>query len=167
MPTPSDPLHFVPTTPRTACSTAASRPSARRRSPATPRDIVDTGVDGTTTKAVLANITYVTPVGDGFLTAWAAGAPRPATSNINALHGEVVANAAVIPVDADGRIEVLTNVPAYVVIDVFGRFEVGAGACQCGRFVPLNPDRAIDTREPSVAGRQSVHARRGPRRSTW
>ena len=152
VPTPTDPLRFVPTTP--AQRVFDSRRPVDGAAPLAGNTVrtIDTGVDGTTTKAVLANITYVTPVGDGFLTAWAAGAPRPATSNINALHGEVVANAAVIPVDAAGRIDVLTNVPADVVIDVFGRFESAPGPVTAGRFVPLTPDRAIDTREPSVAG---------------
>ena len=151
VPTPSDPLHYVPTTP--AQRVFDSRMPAFGGSPLagnTARTIA-TGVDGATTRAVLANITYVTPVDDGFLTAWAAGAPRPATSNINALHGEVVANAAVIPVDAQGRMQVLTNTVADVVIDVIGRFDLAPGPVSDGRFVALSPDRAIDTREPAAA----------------
>ena len=53
---------------------------------------------------MLVNITYVTPVDNGFLTAWALARRGRPTSNINALAGEVVANAAVVPVDAEGRI---------------------------------------------------------------
>jgi hypothetical protein len=150
--TPSDPLHFVPTLP--AERVFDSRMPAFGATPLagnTARTI-ETGVNGATTRAVFANVTYVSPVDDGFLTAWAAGEPRPATSNINALHGEVVANAAVIPVDAQGRIQVLTNTTAHVVIDVIGRFELAPGPVSDGRFVPLTPDRAIDTREPAAPG---------------
>ena len=116
----------------------------------TPRTI-DTGVDGPSTSAVLVNITYVEPAASGFLTAWAAGAAIPATSNINALAGEVVANTAVVPVDAQGRIQVLTNTAAHVVVDVFGRFEWSPTAVSAGRFVPLTPARLADTREPASA----------------
>ena len=152
VPTPSDPLHFVAATPIERVFD--SRQPAHGAAPLlgnTARTI-DTGVNGAVTRAVLANVTYVTPDVDGFLTAWAADAPRPATSNINALHGEVVANAAVIPVDALGRIQVLTNTPADVVIDVLGRFEIAPGPVSSGRFVALTPDRAIDTRDPSAPG---------------
>lgn len=148
VPTPSDPLHFVSTTP--AQRVFDSRRAADGAAPLTGNTArtVSTGVGGTT-RAVLANITYVDPATDGFLTAWAGGAARPATSNINALAGEVVANAAVVPVDAQGNIQVLTNTTADVVIDVLGRFELAPGPVADGRFVPLTPERAIDTRDPS------------------
>ncbi len=84
------------------------------------------GVDGAMTRAVLVNIAYVEPASSGFLTAWAAGAPQPFTSNVNALEGEVVANATVVPVDAQGRIQLQTNVPAHAVVDLLGRFEDSA-----------------------------------------
>ncbi len=109
--------------------------------------VVSTGVDGAVIRAVLVNIAYVEPSRPGFVTAWAAGAPRPFTSNVNALAGEVVANAAVVPVDAQGRIQVLTNVAAHVVVDLLGTFENAPGPVAAGRFVSLTPDRLIDTRD--------------------
>jgi glucose/arabinose dehydrogenase len=151
VPAPSDPLHFVSMTAHRVLDTRTPADGAAPLVGNSAR-LVSTGVDGTVTKAVLANVTYVTPEVDGFLTAWAGDATRPATSNINALHGEIVANAAVIPVDALGRIQILSNTPAHVVIDVLGRFELAPGPVADGRFVPLTPDRAIDTREPSAPG---------------
>jgi hypothetical protein len=68
------------------------------------------GVDGATTRAVLVNIAYVEPGSSGFLTAWAAGATQPFTSNVNALEGEVVANATVVPSGASGVAHNLTLV---------------------------------------------------------
>jgi glucose/arabinose dehydrogenase len=152
IPTPTEPLHFVSTVP--AQRVFDSRGASDGAAPLTGNTArtVSTGVDGSVTRAVLANITYVTPAADGFLTAWAGGAARPATSNVNALAGEVVANAAVVPVDSQGRIQVLTNTAAHVIIDVLGRFELAPGPVAGGRFVPLTPDRAIDTREPAAAG---------------
>jgi glucose/arabinose dehydrogenase len=149
LPTTSDPLHFVATQP--ADRVFDSRTAADGGAPLTgntPRTI-ETGVDGSTTRAVLVNLTYVAPTADGFLTAWAGGAVQPATSNVNAKAGEVVANASVVPVDAQGRIQVLTNAPAHVVIDVLGRFELATAPVASGRFVPVTPDRAIDTRDVS------------------
>ncbi|MBI5090186.1 MAG: PQQ-dependent sugar dehydrogenase [Actinobacteria bacterium] len=151
VPTPTNPLHFVPSTAQRVLDTRTPADGAAPLVGNTPR-LVDAKVDGAVTRAVLANLTYVAPEADGFLTAWAADAPRPATSNINALHGEVVANSAVIPVDANGRIQILSNTPAHVVIDILGRFELAPGPVADGRFVPLTPDRAIDTREPSAPG---------------
>jgi glucose/arabinose dehydrogenase len=113
---------------------------------------VELGVDGATTKAVLVNLTYVSPQRDGFLVAWAAGAPRPSTSNVNALAGEVAANAAVVPVDASGRIQVLTIADAHVVVDLLGRFESAPAPVTAGRIVPIPPRRLADTRFPAGPG---------------
>jgi glucose/arabinose dehydrogenase len=116
---------------------------------------IATGVDGTTSAAVLVNLTYVSPVTPGFLTAWASGVGQPATSNVNALAGEVVANAAVVPVDAQGRIQVLTNTDAHVVVDLLGTFDTvitgtnTTGVVRGGRLVPLEPARLADTRDPA------------------
>ena len=117
---------------------------------------ITTGVDGAVSAAVLVNLTFVGPSADGFLTAWAAGAGRPATSNVNAQAGEVVANTAVVPVDAQGRIQLMTNAGAHVVVDLLGTFDTTvsasnpSGAVRAGRLVPLDPARLADTREPAV-----------------
>lgn len=149
VPTPSAPLSFTPVTPSNRVfDSRLAQDGAAPLDGNTPR-IIATGVDGTVTKAVLVNLTYVSPAVPGFLTAWAAGAPQPATSNVNALAGEVVANAAVVPVDAQGRIQVLTNTTADVVVDVFGRFDSAPSAVRAGRFVPLEPARLADTRDPA------------------
>jgi len=148
LPTPSGPLAYtaLPTAQRVFDSRRVADGGAPLAGN-TPR-IVATGVDATT-RAVLVNIAYVEPAADGFVAAWAAGGGRPATSNLNALAGEVVANAAIVPVDGQGRIEVLTNTPAHVVVDLLGRFDDVSGAVTAGRFVPLAPTRLIDTRDPS------------------
>jgi len=153
-PVPSSPLRYQPLA-------AAERIFDSRRTidgaaplaPNTARTIA-TGVDGGTARAVLVNIAYVQPRAAGFLTAWANGAARPATSNINALAGETVANAAVVPVDAQGRIQVLTNAQADVVVDLLGTFADAPAAVSAGRFVPLAPNRLIDTRDPASVDNQ-------------
>ena len=145
-PTSSEPLRYAPLT--TARRVFDSRLAADGGTPLTGNTVrtVDLGVDGATTRAVLVNLTYVEPRRDGFLVAWAAGGVRPATSNVNARRGGVSANAAVVPVDASGRIDVLTNADAHVVIDLLGRFEAAPGPVSAGRIVPIAPRRLADTR---------------------
>ena len=75
-------------------------------------------------------------------------------SNINAFAGEVVANSAVVPVDANGGILVYAYSTAHVVIDVLGYFNVAPGAVSAGRFVAVSPNRISDTREPVSATNQ-------------
>ncbi len=78
----------------------------------------------------------------GFLTAWAGRSARPLASNLNAVAGEVVANSAVVPVDANGGILLYAYSTAHVVIDVLGFFDV---APQPGQRRPVHrrrPDRA-------------------------
>jgi hypothetical protein len=116
----------------------------------TTRDLV-TGVDGTVTDAVLVNLAYVTPSADGFLTAWAAGAPMPATANVNARAGEVVSNMAIVPLDDAGRLTMFAYATGHVVVDLLGRFDAAPGAVSAGRFVGLDPFRLVDTREPRNA----------------
>ena len=79
---------------------------------------------------------------------------RPVASNINAAAGEVVANSAVVPVDANGGILVYSFSTAHVVIDVLGYFNVAPGAVSAGRFVAVPPNRIADTRKASSATNQ-------------
>ena len=70
-------------------------------------------------KAISANITVVDAVGSGYLTAWPCG-PRPTASNVNFDAGAPVANAAKLPLSANGAICVYVNTAAQVIIDVNG-----------------------------------------------
>jgi hypothetical protein len=70
-------------------------------------------------KAISANLTVVDALGSGFLTAWPCG-PRPTASNVNFDVGAPVANAAKLPLSADGAICVYVNESAQVIIDVNG-----------------------------------------------
>ena len=103
-------------------------------------------VNGATTRAALVNIAYVDLVSPGFLTAWAGRSVRPLASNINAVAGEVVANSAIVPLDADGGMLVYSNATADVVIDVLGYFDSAPGAVSAGRFTSVSPLRITDTR---------------------
>jgi hypothetical protein len=112
---------------------------------------VPLGVNPAVTKAVLVNFAFVGPTSPGFLTAWEGRTARTVVSNINAAAGEVVANAAIVPVDPQGGILVYSFSTTHVVIDVMGYFNAASGAVAAGRFVSVPPNRIADTREPVTA----------------
>jgi len=70
------------------------------------------------------------------------------TSNTNLVRGEVKANLALVPLDANGRIHIYNhNGRTDVVVDIVAYFEVIDGDTTAGRIVPLDaPFRAFDTR---------------------
>lgn len=70
-------------------------------------------------KAVSANVTAVDAIGGGFLTAYPCGAV-PTASNVNYSPSDPVANAAELPLSADGSICIYSSTAAQVVVDVNG-----------------------------------------------
>ncbi|MEA3184985.1 MAG: hypothetical protein QOJ74_1462 [Ilumatobacteraceae bacterium] len=143
------PLAFVAVPPgnRVLDTRLASAGDKRVRADST--RYVPMGVDPAVTKAVLVNVAFVAPSTPGYLTAWAGRSTKPYVSNINADAGEVVADAAVVPVDANGGILIYAFATGHVVIDVLGYFNVAAGAVRAGRFLSVPPKRIVDTRDPS------------------
>ncbi len=96
--------------------------------------------------AVVVNIT-ITDGGAGYWTAFAAGAPRPSTSNVNIdVGGRVVPNQAVVPISPAG-IEVFSEAGGNLLVDLAGWY-TGASAkvSEDGLFVPITPRRLLDTR---------------------
>lgn len=82
--------------------------------------VVSTGVTGAV--AVAVNITITDAEGDGgYVTAWAGGG-RPDASIINANNGQTLANAAIVPVNADGTFRLFTFKPAHLLVDLMGYF---------------------------------------------
>jgi hypothetical protein len=65
----------------------------------------------------------------------------------------VVAGTSVVPVDANGYVELFVSATSHVVVDVSGFFDVATGgAVRAGRYVPIGPVAAIDTRQaPSLS----------------
>ncbi len=102
--------------------------------------------------AVLANVTLDGATASNFLVAWQPGTSRPATSSANVGPGEVSANAAVLPVDAQGRVMVDVFSTGDVIIDVLGSYHPAPAPVAAGRFMPLPPARLLDTRQPSGPG---------------
>ena len=101
--------------------------------------------------AVVVNITAINPTEAGWLKASANGQPAPATSTVNFLAGETIANEATITVGADitgenGSIDI-TNFTGStdVAVDVQGYYHANPNE-RAASFYSLTPFRVLDTR---------------------
>jgi len=82
-------------------------------------------VAGYDTWALLGNAVLVKPSTSTWMTFWAAGTPRPTTSNLNAPTGATVANGAVIPMGASNDFNGYNSVGTVdAIYDVTGSFEL-------------------------------------------
>ncbi|MFD6968483.1 hypothetical protein [Streptomyces sp. NPDC059949] len=97
--------------------------------------------------AVALNVTVTNPKEAGHLTVFPSGGSIPTTSNVNFRAGQTVANSVIVPVGPDGSINVRNAAWAGtdVVVDVVGYYSADSK----GAFMPLEPDRLLDTREAS------------------
>ena len=107
-----------------------------------------------TARAVVANLTTVGASASGLpLLSWAAGAPRPSTSNGNTVRGVPVATQVVVGIGTGGRVALATGSgTTHLVLDVVGylvgaRSQVTAGDGQLRSVAPL---RLVDTRTTKV-----------------
>ncbi len=83
----------------------------------------------------------------GYLTTWPTGLARPLVSTLNSWTGKVVANAALVPSDANGSISVFVTDPTDVILDANGYF-YRPGYAGGSSFYPVTPCRVVDTRNP-------------------
>jgi hypothetical protein len=107
-------------------------------------------VPSTGVSAVVLNVTAVSSNGAGFLTAFADGASRPTASNLNFDLNQVVPNRVIVPVGANGKVDIY-NSKGYtdIVVDVGGWFTDGSAGGTGSRFTPLPPTRIADSRTGS------------------
>ena len=86
------------------------------------------------------------------------GGVEPPSSNVNVNGvGDTRANLVVVPLGADGSIDVRLHDAAYVLVDVVGSFtDATASTSSPGVFVPLAPTRIVDTRSSSPFGRMAA-----------
>ncbi|HSY15438.1 MAG TPA: hypothetical protein VK816_05585 [Jatrophihabitantaceae bacterium] len=96
--------------------------------------------------AVVLNVTATGPTSPGYVTAWGEGSSMPSSSNLNFTAGSTVANLVVVPIGADGRVDLFNGATAgytQVVADVSGYF-TGGVPLGVGTFAsPLLPSRAL------------------------
>ena len=85
--------------------------------------------------AVAVTVTATATATPGYVTAYPAGTPRPIVSTLNTRTDRTVANSAIIPVGADGRVALFRLVPGELIVDVTGVFVPAADGA--GRSVRL------------------------------
>ncbi len=95
-------------------------------------------------KAVVANVTSVSPAGGGYLTVFPCGT-LPYTSSLNYAAGEDVASEVIAKLSPTGSICVFTYATANIIVDVAGYVPAGSD------YVGLDPVRVADTRAGWVA----------------
>jgi hypothetical protein len=121
--------------------------------------------------AIVINLTAVNPSDDGYLTAYGAGQQPPATSTVNFVAGQTIANQATITTSEpnpgstgyggeitvenyQGSVDVIVDVQGYYT----NNYDYDHGvACLddsdlpdgCGLYYPLTPARVVDTRQAS------------------
>lgn len=74
------------------------------------------------TAAYSLNMTVVPSGSLGYLTSWPVGASQPTVSTLNALKGQVAANAALIPAGINGAINVFATDTTQLIVDTNGYF---------------------------------------------
>ena len=115
------------------------------------------GVPDTAT-AVAVNVTVTNTLGDGFVQAvpfLRSTYGTSSTLNVPAAHS-TKANFAIVPVGVDGKISVYLQTGGSLIVDVLGYFAPVAGAVGGGRFVAIDPVRALDTRGGPRPNSQSI-----------
>jgi hypothetical protein len=84
--------------------------------------------------AISLNVTVVNTLGPGFITIYPEGGATPAVSTLNYTAGQVVGNAAIVPMSADGGITVVAGVSGTdLILDVNGYFIGGTTEMNTGR----------------------------------
>ncbi|WP_051942680.1 TolB family protein [Streptacidiphilus rugosus] len=99
--------------------------------------------------AVVLNVTATDTRTAGFATVYPDGTPKPNASNLNWTAGQTIANHVLVPVGADGKVELATHSAGTVdlVADVFGYFSASGTAT----YHTTAPTRLLDTRQSGGA----------------
>jgi hypothetical protein len=106
------------------------------------------GIPATGVRAVVLNVTAVTPTADSFLTVYPDGATRPVASNLNYVPGQTVPNLVTVQLGADGNVDFFNHLGTVdVVADLEGYYADSPAAPGTGTFLATGPPtRLLDTR---------------------
>jgi hypothetical protein len=111
------------------------------------------GVPPANVTAVAINLTATGESSSGDIVAYPDGTTLPGTSNLNYAAGTNVANLAIVPVGADGAIELYNSGSGttQLIGDVSGYFTSDITAAGDTTYTPLTPTRVLDTRNGTGA----------------
>ena len=144
------PPGFVPMTPDRLLDTRAGDMVGKLDGSGSAYELQVTGVGDIPSSgvgAVAMNVTAVsTEANDfgGFVTVYPCG-DVPDSSNLNFVSGQTIPNSVIAPVSAGGKVCFYVYGKAHLLADVSGYFPTG--------FVPLTPDRLLDTRAGDMVGK--------------
>jgi hypothetical protein len=75
-------------------------------------------------KAIVINVTAVTPTAAGYITVWPSGEARPESSNLNFVPGQTVPNLVITKVGIEGMVSFYNEAgDTHLIADVMGWFE--------------------------------------------
>jgi hypothetical protein len=96
--------------------------------------------------AVVLNVTGTDPTGEGYVTVWPCGSPRPTASNLNLRPGVTSPNLVIAKIGTGGTVCVFTQSGAHLIADVNGYMPAGSS------YAPLIPERLLETRADGQIG---------------
>ena len=99
--------------------------------------------------AVSLHVTAVDNDSSGYVTVYPDGQSKPIVSNLNYTAGSTVSNTVIVPVGADGAIDLYNGSPngaTDLIADVTGYYTTSQNST-IASYVPLVPARALDTRK--------------------
>jgi alpha-L-arabinofuranosidase len=102
------------------------------------------GVPTTGVGSVVLNITAIGETDGGFVTVYASGTKKPATSNVNLTADEARATLVIVPVGEGGKVTLSSSARAHVIADVQGWFNPDPNVHM------VAPARVLDTRVGGV-----------------
>ena len=116
------------------------------------------GIPSANVTAVAINITATGGSQYGYISAYPDGTAQPGTSNLNYVAGTSVANLAIVPVGADGEIDLHNGTAGttQLIGDVSGYFTSDPSAAGDTTYVPVTPVRVLDTRSGVGAPKAKV-----------
>jgi hypothetical protein len=120
------------------------------------------GIPATGVTAAAVSITETAGTSNGFLTVYPDGTPQPVTSTVNFGGGVTVTNGAIVPVGANGKIDICScsanSSNTQIIVDVTGYFTSNLSTPKASLFVPTEPNRLIDTRNGTGVAQATIPA---------
>ncbi|MFZ9043016.1 MAG: hypothetical protein ACO225_15210, partial [Ilumatobacteraceae bacterium] len=106
------------------------------------------GVLPAASSAVVMNVTVTQSSRAGYLQVFNNNADKTKSSNLNYQAGDTAPNLVIAPIAADGTVKIFVQGGTHVVVDIVGYFtNSSASSSTAGLFVPVSPDRLVNTRD--------------------